>query len=326
MNENKKFDLMLNGIIKVSLSLVLGLFLWACGGKKEENAATKAVEKAVLLESDKVVGLARIEPAGKMVQLFSEVNGIVKEIKVSAGQQVSKGAAIVQLADEVEKSQLAQAQSKISTQNAQIAVQIANIKTREVNIKNARLLVERISRMVEKGAQTQQSLDDAKTNLETQLSDLQSAQASLKQNQQKLEELQTDINYYQTLLNRRTVKAPNDGTVLSVDILPGNLLTNTTVIGDFAPAGKPLAVVEIDEMFAENIQTGQNAIIRKQGTTEEVAKGKVIFIAPYLKKKSLFSDQVGSQEDRRIREVRIELEGGEKLLIGSRVEAVISTK
>lgn len=313
-------------VLNFGLAILVWTSIFSCGGKKEEKtAAQDSLQKMVPLESDKVVGLARIEPAGKMIQLFSEVNGIVKNILVAPGQTVAAGTPIIMLSDEVEQSQLGQARAKIATQEAQIEVQAAVIRSLEVKLANAKLTLDRSKKMVEKGAQTQQSLDDARTIFEAQLADIQSAQANLKQTRQRLSELRSDINYYQSLLNRRTVKSPTNGTILSVDILLGNLLTNTTVIGDFAPEGKRLAVAEIDEMFAEKIKPEQTAFIRRQGETEEIARGRVVFVAPYLKKKSLFSDQVGSQEDRRIREIRIELEDGGELLIGSRVEAVIST-
>jgi len=54
--------------------------------------------------------------------------------------------------------------------------------------------------------------------------------------------------------------------------------------------------------------------------------GKVILAAPYLRKKSLFSDKVDNLEDRRVREVRVQLDSTETLLIGSRVECIIELK
>jgi hypothetical protein len=76
------------------------------------------------------------------------------------------------------------------------------------------------------------------------------------------------------------------------------------------------------------LQLGQQAIIRTQGTDDQLAKGEVVYLSPYLKKKSLFSDDSANMEDRRVREVRIRLTGAANLLINSRVEAVIdlSTK
>ncbi len=71
---------------------------------------------------------------------------------------------------------------------------------------------------------------------------------------------------------------------------------------------------------------GQLAIIRQPGSDRELARGVVFYAAPSLKKKSLFSDDAGNLEDRRVREVRIRVTSGQPLLYNSRVECVIDTK
>ena len=48
-----------------------------------------------------------------------------------------------------------------------------------------------------------------------------------------------------------------------------------------------------------------------------------IFTASFLKKKSLFTDQAGEKEDRRVRQIKIGLDHPEQLLLNARVECVI---
>jgi hypothetical protein len=79
----------------------------------------------------------------------------------------------------------------------------------------------------------------------------------------------------------------------------------------------------VDELWANKIYIGQKATIRTQGMDDKLAEGEVVYLSPYLKKKSLFSDDSSNMEDRRVREVRIRLSGNTNLLINSRVEAVI---
>ena len=110
---------------------------------------------------------------------------------------------------------------------------------------------------------------------------------------------------------------------MSLDAKTGAQLATGTSIGDFAPESPLTVLCEVDELYADRIATGSQAILRNQGSTAVLAKGKVIYAAPYLKKKSLFSDAAGDAEDRRVREVRIVIEQGKPLLINSRLEAVI---
>jgi HlyD family secretion protein len=98
------------------------------------------------------------------------------------------------------------------------------------------------------------------------------------------------------------------------------------VLGEFAPEGGLVAITEIDELFADRLKVGQRATIRPQGDSTILATGDVFIISPYLKKKSLFSDNASNLEDRRVREVRVKINPEAKLLIGSRVECVIELK
>ena len=155
---------------------------------------------------------------------------------------------------------------------------------------------------------------------------LDASKKDLLQAQKRLNELKSDIEYYQTILDKKTVRAPLDGTILSVDTKLGDNVSGTTSVSDFAPDGSVMAITEIDELFSDKIKIGQKAYVRAQGDTIVLATGKVIEAAPYLRKKSLFSDKADDLEDRRVREVRVQLDSTEKLLIGSRVECIIDLK
>jgi hypothetical protein len=49
-----------------------------------------------------------------------------------------------------------------------------------------------------------------------------------------------------------------------------------------------------------------------------------VYCAPFLSKKSIFNDRADNLEDRRVREVRVRIDQPEAVLIGSRVECIIS--
>jgi multidrug resistance efflux pump len=193
-----------------------------------------------------------------------------------------------------------------------------------VRTENARVNFERNQKMFAGGAVTQQVLDDSRFNYENLQKEAENQTALVLQQTTKVAELQADLAYYQTLMSKKYIKAPTNGAMLSIDTKLGSSVKNETKLGDFAPEGALMAITEIDELYADKIQIGQKAFIRPQGGSEKLAEGKVVFASPYLKKKSLFSDQADNLEDRRVREVRVELNTGTRVLIGSRVECVIS--
>ena len=174
-----------------------------------------------------------------------------------------------------------------------------------------------------KDAITKKELDESKYKVQDIQSQIEIQLSTIKQQQTKLKEFNADMQYFQTLEKRKIVLAPNNGTVLSLAVKEGQFLNSTQKIGDFAPIGPLMAITEIDELYADKIKIGQKAVIKKQGKEEEITTGIVKLTSPYLQKKSLFSDNPSELEDRRVREVRIQIDEPDKVLIGARVECVI---
>ncbi|HXD93019.1 MAG TPA: HlyD family efflux transporter periplasmic adaptor subunit, partial [Bacteroidia bacterium] len=128
------------------------------------------------------------------------------------------------------------------------------------------------------------------------------------------------------VIDKKKIKAPANGKILSVDVRLGNNVLASQSVGDFAPDGPLIAITEVDELFATKIAVGMKAYIRPQGQLDTLATGKIYLTSPYLRKKTLFSDDATNMEDRRVREVRVLLDKSDKVLIGSRVECVILLK
>jgi HlyD family secretion protein len=303
--------------------IVCTISLFSCGGDKKEKQPLNQIDSTTIKE---VVGIANIEPLQRILSLTPEVSGIVKQIHVEISQSVKKGEILFVLDNETEIAQLHQAQSKLATQRAVIEKNSAGIKTAETNFKNAKINVDRSKNLFSDGAVTQKQFEDEQLNFETKKLQLESTKTDLEQAQKRLMELSADVEYYQTLLNKKIITAPLDGTILSVNTKLGETVTSSSILSDFAPKGPIMAITEIDELFADKIKIGQPAYVRAQGDSIILAKGKVILAAPYLSKKSLFSDKADNLEDRRVREVRVQLDSTESLLIGSRVECIIELK
>jgi HlyD family secretion protein len=311
------------------LFLILAISIFSCG---KREAATKEQEAMVknqlkidsVFRLNHVIGLGRIEPSDKMTTINSEVEGFVKEVRYIENQKISKGQILLILDSEVEGAQLNQSKSKIASQESSIAAAKSNADVLRVKISQAKNTLERNSKLLAGNAATQQVVDDSKFALQDLEKQLSQALNNVNQQESRLNELKSDINYFQVLSTRKMVRAPRNGTFLSQDIKPGQFVSKTSSLGDFAPEGPIQAICEIDELFANRMTVGQEAEIRLQGTTEVLTKGSLQYVAPYLKKKSLFSDRADNLEDRRIREIRIKLDDPSKVLIGQRVEVVVN--
>lgn len=309
-------------------SCALSAILLSCQNDKPADTGTlpqtengKPIDTSFILSE--VVGIARIEPPGKINTLQAETAGFVREVLFGENQRVQSGQAIVQLDNTLEKVQVDQARHRVRTQEAAIGVARANLGSLQTKLAAARNNLQRESRLLEGNAGTRQAVDDARFLAEDLEKQTAAQQASITQQQALLEELRTALQYAQVQLDKKTLRAAQNGTFLSCAVKPGNYLQTGTALGEFAASGSYMAVTEVDELYALRVKDGMPAYIRPQGSQEILSRGQVVFTSPYLQKKSLFSDRADNLEDRRVREVRVQLGQSERVLIGSRVECVI---
>jgi len=305
------------------ICLACALALLSCGGKKEDTTNKNNIDSMNVRE---VVGIANIEPIDRILSITSEVSGVVQTIKVSINQEVKKGDILYILNNDLEQAQLNQAQSKLATQQSVISRSQTELATSEKKLDNATTNLNRNKKLFESNAITQKQMEDVQLTYDNAVLEVEAARKNVLQNNKRLSELQADVQYYQTLYNKKIIKAPMDGRILSVDTKIGATVSPGTALSDFAPKGPTIAITEIDELFADKIKIGQNAYIRAQGDTIILGKGKVLLTSAYLRKKSLFSDKAEDLEDRRVLEVRVQLDSTTHVLLGSRVECIIELK
>ena len=273
-----------------------------------------------------VVGLGRIEPELKILDLQSEVSGIVTGIFFRAGDVVAKDQTLVELSSAIEKAGLELKAAQVQSQRSQIDAARASLGSARVRTENARLSFIRAKTLTEQEAQAESIFDAAKAEYESLLEDIKRLEAGVVAAEDILKQAQADQRLSQAEYDRRFIKARSDGQILSLDITVGSLISPEKPFGTFAPKSALIARVEIDEMFAGLIRSGQKSYVRAPGMTEALAQGEVTFAGPSLRKKSLFSDDVGSLEDRRVREIWITLDPGSRILFGTRVEGVVLLK
>lgn len=307
---------------KTSSLVLLTLILISCGSKE----APVKLEKYKVNKIDQIIGDARIEPAAKISPIGSESAGKIVQIHVQEGQFVKKGTLLLTLDQSLDIAQLQQSEAKMLTKQQRSKSLEAKIAALELKIEIADAERNRDRNLAIAQAGTQKAAFDSENTYKNLKAELAIAKADLAEANAALGETKMELNYTKKLSDKKNIYAPADGMVLNWDVKQGQAVTIGNKLGDFAPKGDLIATTEVDELFAMKVKNGQRAAINIQGTKERLSTGTVVYCAPYLSKKSIFNDRADNLEDRRVREVRVRIDQPEAVLIGSRVECIISLK
>ncbi len=302
--------------------LLLPLLISACSN----NAATdKSPQQSAEKSTDisYVVGVGKIEPENDIVQLASPVSGMVRRILKNENDTVSPGTPILELDHRIEDERIVQLARGLTSYTWQIKADEASVEDYDAKYKSAQVSLQRYQRLYDKGAETRQVLEDAQTTATSLLLNLKKMQAVVASEKSKLDQMKAEIRTAELERDQRIIRSPVRGKILEISTLTGSSVNNRDVLAQISPAGRTTATCEVDEMYADRVTVGQKAWIRNVGETDTLSTGTVYAAQSFLRKKSLFTDQAGEPEDRRVREVRIMLDNPEKLLLNARVECVI---
>jgi multidrug resistance efflux pump len=309
--------------------LLTAVMISSCGKKTDENTipelsapSVNPVQVSVRI----VVGTGRVEPAGEIISLASPTGGIVERIFKNEGDNVKKDEPLIKLEDRLEGLRADQLRWQVASQRTEVDLSVISQKQTEIKLENRNRYLESTRNLQKKGAETSQNLDDLETEVNNLKMEAEAARVKVDQARSRLRELEAQLGYAQAEVERKTLKAPSDGILLSLDAREGASINQFGTYGDFAPAGPVIVRAEIDELFADRLAQGQQAEIRYVGSDSTIATGRVIYLSQWLKKKSLFTQRAGDQEDRLVREVKVSLDKGSSLILNSRVECVIKVK
>ncbi|MGE5350355.1 MAG: HlyD family secretion protein [Actinomycetota bacterium] len=309
--------------------VLIPLFITACNVSKEEKdkSVTSSISvNSATVEISEVVGAGKVEPEKSIVSLASAIGGIVTDIYRNDGDSVRKGEPLVRLDNELEMIRVSQLKNQYVSQKSQADIDKFTLKESEARLANKKRLLESVISLASKGAETRQTLDDLETEV-TQLSlAVEKDRATVALSDSRLREIADQVKFAEAEADKKIMRSPYDGLLLDLLTEKGSAVNQYETYAEIAPSGSMTVRTEVDELFAGRLREGLDADIRFVGSDSVVAKGKVTFVSPYLKKKSLFSQKASEQEDRLVREAIIKLEGENGLLLNSKVESVIKLK
>jgi hypothetical protein len=241
--------------------------------------------------ADSIGGRGLVESVNENVRIAPATSALIRDVTVKVGSRVSQGDILFSMDDR-------EARSAVQVAQAQVAVLEAQVVTSQTILADRRDQLDRTTRLRQKNVSSE---DEAKRNLfawqvadhqlQSTIADLDLARARLADALVRLEQL--------------TIRAPRDGTVLQVNIRPGeyvmvNAAEPSILLGDISQLQLR---VDVDESDAPSIREGCAGIAFLKGTRDKSVPLEFVRIDPYILPKKSLSGESTERVDTRVLQV-----------------------
>ncbi|WP_109439535.1 HlyD family secretion protein [Acinetobacter haemolyticus] len=220
---------------------------------------------------------------GDVIQVASDVNGLVTEVLVQDNQTVKKGQVLFTIdvarqALDVEqaKSDLAKANAGLAQAHANLAGAKASLVKTEANMKlaekNAARYVSLMEGAISKQEQDQvfATRDQALAEREQLTATIEQANAAIKQQHALIEVAQSNLHLAQLNLQRSEVVAPADGTLSNFDLRVGNYVKVGQPVAALLDRHQLYVVGYFEETKLNRIHVGDQATVQLMGDQQKI--------------------------------------------------------
>lgn len=262
---------------------------------------------------DDIAATGILEARDENVAIGVPVAGLVTEVKVAVNQAVKAGAPLLILDDR-------ELRASLLKQQAAIAVAQANLEVSRAQLAKVQDMLDRLKSVPDQRAISQDDLRNS-TN------DVLVARAQMEATEAQHAAARTDVKQTELLIDRLTVKAPRDGTILQVNIRAGEYASPQSrppalVLGDISTLH---VRADVDEQNAMGVAPGKDATLSLKSDSSRRFKARFVRIEPYVIPKVSLTGASTERVDTRVLQVIYELEKpkGDSLYVGQQVDVFI---
>lgn len=265
---------------------------------------------------DDVAATGILEARDENVDIGVPIPGLVKEVKVAVNQAVKQGSPLLVLDDR----ELA---ASLLKQKAAIAVAEANVVVAQAQLGKVQDMLERLKSVPDQRAISQDDLRNRTNDVTVSKAQLQAAEA-------QLAAARADVGQTELLIDRLTVRAPRDGTILQVNVRAGEYASPQNreaalILGDIATLH---VRADVDEQNAMKIAPGKDATLYLKSDSSKKYTIQFVRVEPYVIPKVSLTGASTERVDTRVLQViyRLEKPKDERLYVGQQVDVFIPRK
>jgi len=275
-------------MFRLSLYLVILSISISCSDKREK------VSPKVQDITESVYASGIVKSKGQY-QVFSTVNGIMKEVLVEEGDTVKAGQPLFKIFNRT--SELNQRNAALAAEHARLdrnrqklqelllAIDVARKK-----MKNDSMLLIRQQNLWSQNIGTQVDLEQRQLSYQNSVKEFESAQIRYTDLRRDLElnakQAQTNLEISSTITEDYIIKSEINGKIYDVLREPGELITPQSPVALIGDVNEFLLELQVDEYDVARVKIGQLVFISMDSYKGKVFEGKVTKINPVLNERT----------------------------------------
>jgi HlyD family secretion protein len=257
---------------------LLAFALLSSTAHPEREATAPAIPPARSPFAAAVAGLGVVEPNSELIDIGTNLSGVVTAVHVRVGRKVRKGDALFTLDDRDAR--------------ARLGLEVARLESARVTEADMARQYSLYDAVADRRAISQDELDRRRYALESATKAVREAQAR--------------IQVLRTELERLTIRAPIDGTVLRVNVRDGEYASAGALRDPLLVLGnvEPLHVrVEVDETDIARYDSAAQAVASVRGNAAARAPLQFVRAEPLLRPKRTLTGDGNERVDTRVLQV-----------------------
>jgi len=312
MTTNRIFYILFTSILFVALS--------SCGNKKEEKQQSN---KEILQEIKEIKAVGKVVSAKDWTIISSNTSARIKQLLVKDGDSVSKGQLLMQLEAGNTDLDVQQAKAQLNSLNKENKTITEDIRKAKVYADELKAKYETSKRLFEQDAETKEKMSTDYSNWQQQELTLRGLQEKKQAQQVSAYEQRLEIQKAENTRSDFRITAASSGVITDLVAKVGQSVQVAMELGKIIDVEHPMVEAEVDELFVNDVKIGQSVLIFPVGRKDQAANGRITYLSPILSEKSIFYETANEGQDRRVRKIKIEIEGNNVLTINSKVDCTI---